>query len=912
MRKKIGVLLGQLDESTQMRFMLGFIREAYAYDMDVCVFSMYQKYQLTELRDIGESNIFELIPYDMYDAFVILLDTILTPGKGEELEQQLKRRSRGPVLVVDQNSAYFDTVMMDHYTPVVHIIDHLIEEHGYTDIAFLGGKEGHIHSVQRLQAFYDSMSKHGLEVGVDRVYHGNYWYDSGEAFGKILMKDREHLPQAVACANDHMAIGLIAYLEEQGVHVPEDIAVTGYDSVEDGRHSPIPLTSADIPAGECGSYCVQWLIAKLENQPVPEFSIQPRLVHGGTCGCEWDRASIPSILRKEWKTESSSRGFYSEFNHLLEDMLSQTDYGGFFYTVMEYSHQIRPFHSFHLCMNEKFMVPESNLGERAIRKGYADRMVPVFSCTENPEENRLNFVESFDTRLLLPQMHEERDYPTTYVFNPVYFDDRCFGYTVINYGREIYLGTSMFRIWMLNVMQGMEAFFRQQSLKRLLKTVQSTQIRDSLTGMYNYQGFIQQADALVDICKKRNVEICVIALDIKGFHGINEVYGRKSGDRTLRSFGRYIQESLADENNEICCRLSNDEFLIALLDWDGAVRVKAIIDSITEKCKTHIVSGEAECGLYFHYVSINGSPDDAATMESLVNYTVAKKNRLKSDEHRNEFAQERLSSDEIQRNKLVEKIMEENLINYNFQPIVRAKDGSIYAYEALMRCDAVEHITIAEIMQAAESLGRMYDIEKMTMFTVMEYLNKHHGDFGDTKVFINSLPGYQLTGEDARWVQKQFEYHAGHLVVELIESSEMDDEKLEELRERYDRMKVEIALDDYGSGYSNANNLLRYRPRYVKIDRMLITDIQHSPQKQHFVRNIVDYSHQNEILALAEGVENSEELRAVINMDVDLIQGFFIAKPEQNPVEKVPKEIREEIKRYQSQRETVYDIYREN
>ena len=340
--------------------------------------------------------------------------------------------------------------------------------------------------------------------------------------------------------------------------------------------------------------------------------------------------------------------------------------------------------------------------------------------------------------------------------------------------------------------------------------------------------------------------------------------------------------------------------------------MKAIIDSITEKCKTHIVSGEAECGLYFHYVSINGSPDDAATMESLINYTVAKKNRLKSDEHRNEFAQERLSSDEIQRNKLVERIMEENLINYNFQPIVRAKDGSIYAYEALMRCDAVEHITIAEIMQAAECLGRMYDIEKMTMFTVMEYLNEHHGDFGDTKVFINSLPGYQLTGEDARWVQKQFEYHAGHLVVELIESSEMDDEKLEELRERYDRMKVEIALDDYGSGYSNANNLLRYRPRYVKIDRMLISDIQHSPQKQHFVRNIVDYSHQNQILALAEGVENSEELRAVINMDVDLIQGFFIAKPEQNPVEKVPKEIREEIKRYQSQRETVYDIYREN
>ena len=90
MRKRIGILLAQLEENTQKRFTDAFIKEAYAHDYDVCVFSMYQKYQETELRNIGDSNIFSLIRLECFDGIVVMLDTLLNPGLDAKILKKLK------------------------------------------------------------------------------------------------------------------------------------------------------------------------------------------------------------------------------------------------------------------------------------------------------------------------------------------------------------------------------------------------------------------------------------------------------------------------------------------------------------------------------------------------------------------------------------------------------------------------------------------------------------------------------------------------------------------------------------------------------------------------------------------------------------------------------------------------------
>ncbi|MBR1724721.1 MAG: EAL domain-containing protein, partial [Ruminococcus sp.] len=251
--------------------------------------------------------------------------------------------------------------------------------------------------------------------------------------------------------------------------------------------------------------------------------------------------------------------------------------------------------------------------------------------------------------------------------------------------------------------------------------------------------------------------------------------------------------------------------------------------------------------------------------------------------------------------ELVAKMLDENLLTYHFQPIVNTVDGGIYSYEALMRSGTERRVPPLSIIKYADMQDRLADVEKATFFNVLDITEKHSDALGEAKVFINSIPGVKLSEEDMKVVEAGLERLKDKVVVELTEEAELSDEDLEQLKELFRRHDTKIAVDDYGTGYSNVNNLLRYMPNYVKIDRALLSDINNKPQKKHFVKEIISFCHDNDILALAEGVETSEELRTVIILGADLIQGYYTGRPAKEFVSQIDEEIRGEIKRYHTE-----------
>ena len=98
-----------------------------------------------------------------------------------------------------------------------------------------------------------------------------------------------------------------------------------------------------------------------------------------------------------------------------------------------------------------------------------------------------------------------------------------------------------------------------------------------------------------------------------------------------------------------------------------------------------------------------------------------------------------------------------------------------------------------------------------------------------------------------------------------------------------------FALDDYGSGYSNENTLLQLAPRFVKVDITIIRGIDTSPDKQQILQNVVAYAHPRSMKIVAEGVETAAELRTVIELGADLLQGYFLARPAIVPGEIAPE-----------------------
>ncbi|MDO5154392.1 MAG: EAL domain-containing protein [Eubacteriales bacterium] len=911
-RKRIGVIAAQIDENTQNLFMQGFLEEAFRLNYDVCTFSMYLRYDGTILREHGDANIYKLIEnYDFFDAFVILADTIQAPGLLNTLEDQLHSYFSGPVLVVDKESSFFPSVMINHYPPFRKLIDHLIEDHHYQDIIFLNGTEEHKHSIERLQAYQDSLAAHDIPIQPNNIFYGNYWYNSGDSFAQNLLRTKRKLPDAIACANDCMAIGVCTTLTKHGIRVPEDVAVIGYDSIEEGRIGNVPLTSAPAPSKECGIYSAQWIHASMQNLPLPDLNRYTTadnksyenhkdttsLFIGRSCGC-----THPTILQQQQneKLQSTSAftvGFFSYLNTMMEELISQTTYADFFNTVFQYIYQIRDFDSFHLCLNNNWDVSKTTETE-VMHQGYTNTISRIIRCgKDSVHNNSISFHDTFDRDCLLPELEEGSDKPCSYIFTPLYFNDHSLGYAVISYGNEPKVYDKIYHLWLRNVMQGLECFNRQYALTSLIKHMESTQIRDSLTGLYNMRGFLTQATDLCEAAMFEGHDVLIVAIDIGGLHTINANFGRKEGDRAILSLSEIVSD--CTKSDELCARMCNDEFLIiSHIKDSNRERLAEIETFITQRAQQLNQLHTIDYTFHFCFGHKQMMISNTEVLEQTINDAVAEKNARKVVLQKQFELEESLTEEELANDKLVTTILNDNLFLYHFQPIVNAHSGEIYSYEALMRTNTTEKISPLVVLESAERLNRLYDIEKATFHNVLDYIEQHPEHFTQHKVFINSIPAHQLDETDRKALLPLLNKHSNTLVVEFTESSELDDTQLEHIKKQFEQLNIETAVDDYGSGYSNTNNLLRYMPRYIKIDRMLITEIDSDPKKQYLVKTIIDFAHDNDILVLAEGVENSTELKEVIRLGIDLIQGYYTAKPQATPIQQIDTRIINEIIQY--------------
>ncbi|MBE5932659.1 MAG: EAL domain-containing protein [Lachnospiraceae bacterium] len=890
-RKKVALLLGHVEESYQSLFIEGFFQQMFSYNFDVCVFAMYNKYQETAEREKGETAIFSLVNPELFDGIVILSDTIQTPGLAEKLEERFKETYSGPVVCVDKQSKYYPTLITDHYFVCKKLVEHLIVEHGYKDIAYLTGKEEHIHSQERLKAYKDCMNEYNLPIKDNRIFYGDFWYGCGETVVKKLLIDENGLPEAIACANDCMAISVAIALESYGLRVPEDIAVIGYDSTEDGRKSPSPLTSAPIPAKENGVNAASKIYSLINDEDFIPFKSENELFIGSSCGCKDFNSHWISGLRSSWKTIDSQEKFNSRFNCFMDDLISKSNFRDLINTIFASMHHLGDYESFSLCLNSQWIESEKLHSKDTQWDGYSEQILPVLSCKKDGSSNKINYSNTFDKISLLPELYEEREYPTAFYFTPLHFEERCLGYAVLSYGNQVRAYTEVYWEWLRNIMQGLECYRRFDSVRYLYQQLEANQTRDNLTGLYNYQSMLQKFENI------SGKYVGAIAVDIRGLAEINDKHGRAQGNYAIKTVSGILKNLI---ERGLCCVLGNGEFVgVEIYDSDifdeqiYIIKDELIkqIDDVTDL--PYNLSVYVGCG--YSYVS------EVKQLEHLINTTVAQKNGNKIAEQKIRH-KDTLTDEEFKEMMLVQDIMDNNRLTYHFQPIVNAKNGDIYAYEALMRADVEQFVSPLTIIKYADFMGRLYDVEKLTFFNVLDRISLDEHLFDGKKVFINSIPDNRLQGYDADELTVKLEKYSATVVVELTEQAELPDAELTLMKKEYAAMGIETAVDDYGTGYSNVTNLLRYMPDYVKIDRMLLSEIQDSPQKQHFVREIIEFAHDNNIMALAEGVETNQELQMIISLGVDLIQGYYTARPNKDVISSIDKDVKDEIARYHRQR----------
>ena len=218
-------------------------------------------------------------------------------------------------------------------------------------------------------------------------------------------------------------------------------------------------------------------------------------------------------------------------------------------------------------------------------------------------------------------------------------------------------------------------------------------------------------------------------------------------------------------------------------------------------------------------------------------------------------------------------ILRQFKIDFVFQPIY-SRQG-IVAYEALMR---PEGMSIGELICRFREKGKLHDLELASFFGAAAAF-RERGCQG--RLHINSFPSECLTKEEVKEFTDNFGDFNGRLVIEILELSQPE-KAVWDAKQKYvnERGGLDVSLDDFGSGYSDMQAVDYYNPKVVKLDRLLISGIDHDKAKQAAVRGYIrNFRDRGISCILAEGVENEKEYRCLRAMGLDMFQGYYLGIP---------------------------------
>ena len=225
-----------------------------------------------------------------------------------------------------------------------------------------------------------------------------------------------------------------------------------------------------------------------------------------------------------------------------------------------------------------------------------------------------------------------------------------------------------------------------------------------------------------------------------------------------------------------------------------------------------------------------------------------------------------------------------------FQPIVSISERRILGYEALTRgpSNSALHSPI-NLFAVARQAGRLSELELACRESACRRFSQQSLP---GKLFLNVSPESLLEAAHppGRTLQMLRRYNIApkDVVIELTEQMPTDDvELLYNALHHYRDMGFSIALDDLGAGYSSLRLWSELRPDYVKIDRHFIDGIHQDAVKREFVGSMLQMARASRATVIAEGIELPEELAALTEMGVDLIQGYLLARPHEQP----PREV---------------------
>ncbi|MFY9081108.1 EAL domain-containing protein [Aliarcobacter butzleri] len=402
---------------------------------------------------------------------------------------------------------------------------------------------------------------------------------------------------------------------------------------------------------------------------------------------------------------------------------------------------------------------------------------------------------------------------------------------------------------------------KTEELKRNLRL-------DSLTNIGNRYKLIE------DVSK--SVNPCISILDIVSFSDVNDFFGYKTGDNVLKIVARKIEELLIDKENYKVYRDHSDTFCIVAQNEDRDKFIKNIDEISKTIGKVPIVIKSRELYVQLSYVfSFESKENLLETANIIKRYSQANKNIIVYDKA---LELEKDYEKNIFWTLKIKKALDEDKIVPYFQPIYNLKTSKIEKYEALVRLiDGNNVISPYYFLDISKKSKQYLQLTKTMIQKTFDYFKDKDFEFSINLTFEDIKSEYI----SSFIIELLKEYKIGHRVVfEIVESEEIDNfRKINEFFVTIREYGCKIAIDDFGSGYSNFEYLAKLNVDYIKIDGSLIKDILINKSSQNIVSMLVNFAKGQKVKTIAEFVSNKDILNKVRELGIDYVQGYYIKEP---------------------------------
>src|SRR5215213_2054953 len=428
--------------------------------------------------------------------------------------------------------------------------------------------------------------------------------------------------------------------------------------------------------------------------------------------------------------------------------------------------------------------------------------------------------------------------------------------------------------------------------KALVEQLSYQAFHDLLTGLPNRALFMDRLEHASSRANRRGSKVAVLFTDLDNFKVINDSLGHEVGDQLLVAVAERLKACLRPEDT--AARLGGDEFTILVEDIAGIGEVVQIAERIAETLQPPFALEDQEVFATASTGIALNSPAQEQAADLLRHADLAMYRAKRRGKARYEVFEPSMDAKALER-LMLETGLRRALVRQQFrvyyQPIMALENDKIAGVEALVRWEHPQRglLLPEEFISVAEETGLIVRIGQW----VLREAGKQ------ARIWRERYPGTPPLTISVNLSTREF-FHP-KLVAEVLDESDIDPASLQlEITEgalttngmsstdrtlrNLKRMGVQLAIDDFGLGYSSLSYLKRFPVDFLKIDRSFIAGLKREPngvstKDTEITKAMIELTHALGFKVIAEGVETSEQLAQLRDMKCDFAQGNYFSEP---------------------------------